>query len=40
MRQACLDVNHTVGVLVSEDFVDEVVEMKHVNECLMMLKVI
>ena len=38
LRQGCPDENHSVGVLVSDEFVDNMVEVKRVSEHLMMVK--
>jgi len=40
MWQGCLDGNHGVGVLVSEGFVDKVIEVKSVSKHLMMVKLV
>ena len=38
--QGCPEGIHGVGVLVSEEFVDKVVEVKHMSEHLMMVKLV
>ena len=38
--QGCPEGMHGEGVLVSEEFVDKVVEVKHMRECLMIVKLV
>ena len=40
LQQGCLEGIHGVGVLVSEEYTDKVVEVRHVSECLIMVKLV